>query len=57
LRIVVFTVALAFVAGLAALTVSDFARNGVTALGVISALIVVLFMVGIIGALRQPPRQ
>ncbi len=49
------TIAVLFIAGLAALTVTDFIRNGVTALGVLALLIIVLFLTGIVGALRHPP--
>jgi hypothetical protein len=55
LRTVVLTIALVFIAGLAALTVDDFVHYGVTAVGVLAILIIVLFMTGIVGALRKPP--
>ncbi len=51
------TIALLFIALLAALTVLEFARYGVTAPGVLAVLILVLFMTGIVGALRHPPRR
>jgi hypothetical protein len=57
LRFVVLTVALVFTIFLGVLTAMDFVNYGVTALGVLAALIVVLFMVGILGAMRQPPSQ
>jgi hypothetical protein len=56
-RFVVLTVALAFTIFLGVLTAMDFVNYGVTALGVLAALIVVLFTVGILGAMRQPPSQ
>jgi hypothetical protein len=56
LRIAVLTIALLFIAGLGVLTGLDLARNGVTLVGVLALLILVLFSVGIIGVLRQPPR-
>jgi hypothetical protein len=56
-RIVVLTIALAFIIGLGALTVIEFIDNGLTALGVLSVMILVLFMVGIVGALRHPPNE
>jgi hypothetical protein len=55
LRVAVLTIALVFIGGLAALTIADFLKYGVTGLGVLSALILVLFAVGIVGALRHPP--
>lgn len=57
MRAAVFTVSLVFIALLGVMTVRDFARNGVTGLGVVSAAIVVLFAIGIVGALRHPPDQ
>lgn len=56
-RLLVFSAALAFVVGFAFLTVSAFAKQGVTAAGVISALLVLMLAVGILGALRHPPRR
>ena len=55
MRLVVLTITLVFIGLLAALTVSDFVRNGVTGLGVVSVLVLILFGVGIVGALRHPP--
>jgi hypothetical protein len=57
MRTIVFTIALVFTALLGYLTVLDFARHGLTALGVIGVLLVVLFGVGFVGALRHPPHQ
>jgi hypothetical protein len=57
MRLAVLTIALVFIALLGTLTVSDFIHNGVTADGVIAVLILVLFAVGIVGALRQPPQE
>jgi len=57
LRVVVLTIALLFIAGLAVLTALDIAKYGVTALGVLAILVIVLFTIGIVGALRQPPQQ
>jgi hypothetical protein len=55
MRLVVLVISLLFIAALAALTIEDFVNNGVTALGVLAVMIIVLFLVGIVGALRQPP--
>ncbi|MBV9465918.1 MAG: hypothetical protein JO206_14465 [Solirubrobacterales bacterium] len=57
MRILVLTIALLFIVLLGALTVSDFVRYGVTALGVLSILVVAVFTIGVVGALRHPPRQ
>jgi hypothetical protein len=54
---VVFAIALVFTALLGYLTVVDFVRHGVTALGVLGVLIVALFAIGTVGALRQTPRE
>jgi hypothetical protein len=56
-RIVVLAIALAFIVGLGTLTVIEFIDNGPSALGVLAVMILVLFMVGIVGALRHPPNQ
>jgi hypothetical protein len=56
-RYVVLLLALVFVVGFAALTIGAIAEQGLTAAGVISILILVLLSVGIIGALRNPPRR
>jgi hypothetical protein len=57
LRIVLLSLALLFIALLAVPTALDFARHGVTVIGVLALLIEVLFMFGIVGALRQPPSE
>jgi hypothetical protein len=57
LRVVVLTITLLFIGLLGFLTADDFAHNGVTPLGVLAVVVLVLFIVGIVGALRQPPRE
>ncbi len=57
MRIAVLTIAVVFIALLAALTVLDFVNNGVTGTGVVAIFILVLFVVGIVGALRHPPAE
>jgi hypothetical protein len=57
MRLAVLTIALAFILLLGTLTVYVFIHNGVSADGVIAILILVLFVVGIVGALRHPPRE
>jgi hypothetical protein len=56
-RTVVFTLALAFTAALAALTIQDIADHGLTFPGVLALLIVLLLVFGIVGALIRPPRR
>jgi len=53
----ILIVALLFIAGLATLTVIDMVRYGVSVVDVLAILILVLFMTGIVGALRQPPAE
>jgi hypothetical protein len=57
LRVVVLTIALAFIGGLGTLTVMDFVHYGITVLGVLAVLVLLLFMIGIVGALREPPKE
>jgi hypothetical protein len=56
-RIVVFAVALVFIIAIAALTALDFARNGVTGLGIVGLGVTIVLGFGIIGALTEPPRK
>jgi hypothetical protein len=56
-RTFVLSLTVVFILGLATLTVTDFVNNGVTAVGVLAILILVLFTVGIVGALRHPPHE
>jgi hypothetical protein len=55
-RILVLAAALVFIAGFAFLTYRALAEQGVTVPGLVSVFIVVLLAVGIVGALRNPPR-
>ena len=48
--------ALAFIGLLGGLTVIDFTQNGVTALNILSVLILLLFIITIVGSLLQRPR-
>lgn len=57
MRGAVLTIALVFIAALAVLTGIDIARYGVTVLSVLAILVLILFMIGIVGALREPPRE
>ncbi len=55
MRTIVLGVALVFIAGFAFLTVAAAVEQGVTAATIISAFILLLLAVGIVGALRNPP--
>jgi hypothetical protein len=57
MRVAVLTIALVFIALLAALTVIEFVHHGVTVTGIVALFIIVLFVVGIVGALRHPPAE
>jgi hypothetical protein len=54
---IVLTLALLFLVAMTFLTVSDFATNGVTGLGVVGAVVCAIVGIGIIGAFLQPPRS
>ncbi len=54
-RLVVLGVALAFIVFFAFLTVAAAIEQGVTAATFISAVILALLAIGIVGALRNPP--
>jgi hypothetical protein len=56
-RTAILIVALAFIAMLAALTVNDVIHYGVTPLDVLAGMVLTLFAIGIIGALREPPND
>jgi hypothetical protein len=56
-RAVVLCVALLFIAGFAFLTVSAALNQGLTVASLLSAFILVLLFVGIVGALFNPPRR
>jgi hypothetical protein len=57
MRVAVLSIALAFIVLLGTLTVYVFIHDGVSADGVVAVLILILFVVGIVGALRHPPRE
>ncbi len=57
MRGLILIVALAFIAVLGALTVIDMVHYGISAVDVLAILVLVLFMTGIVGALRQPPAE
>jgi hypothetical protein len=55
-RLIVLGVALMFIAGFAFLTFAAVVEEGFSAASVLSVLILALLGVGIVGALRNPPR-
>ena len=57
MRYVVLVIVVVFTVFIGVLTALDMIRHGVTWLDVLSILIVILFGVGIVGALLQPPRE
>ncbi len=54
---IVLFLALVFLVPMILLTVSDFAANGVTGLGVVGAVVCTIVGIGILGAFLQPPRS
>jgi hypothetical protein len=56
-RVVVIFFAIVFISGMALLTALDFSNNGVTLVGVIGVIVVVVIGVGVLGAFLQPPRK
>jgi hypothetical protein len=55
-RIVVLVAALVFIAGFAFLTVVAVVEQGFTIASLLSILILAMLAIGIVGALRHPPR-
>jgi hypothetical protein len=55
-RLVVLAIAVTFLTGFAALTIATIKQVGLTPGGLVSIFILVLMFVGIVGALRNPPR-
>ena len=55
-RTVVMCAALLFILGFAVLTVHAVAEQGVSLASVVSLFVLVLLGVGVIGAIRHPPR-
>jgi predicted PurR-regulated permease PerM len=56
-RTLVLAVALAFILGFAFLTIASAVEQGVTVGSLLSALVLLLLLVGIVGALFNPPRR
>jgi len=55
-RLLVLGAALVFIAGFAFLTVASALKEGFDILTVLAIFVLVLLSVGIVGALRNPPR-
>jgi hypothetical protein len=55
-RTAVLLMAMVFIIGFGALTIAATAEQGLSAAGVLSILILLMLAVGIIGAMRNPPR-
>jgi hypothetical protein len=55
-RIVVLAAVLVFIAGFAFLTIVAVIEQGFTVASLLSLLILALLSIGIVGALRNPPR-
>jgi hypothetical protein len=56
-RIFVLTLSLLFIVGFAMLTIIGIAQHGLTFEAVLSVFVLVLLGVGVVGALRNPPRR
>jgi hypothetical protein len=55
-RAIVLGLALVFIAGMAFLTFTAVVERGFTLASLLSVLIVLMLAIGIVGALRNPPR-
>jgi hypothetical protein len=55
-RTAVLGAVLVFIAGFAFLTLASIVEQGLTVAAVLSILILVLITIGVVGALRNPPR-
>ena len=56
-RIVVLAIALAFMVGFAMLTIVGIRHAGLGIESIVSLVLLLLLVVGIVGALRNPPRR
>jgi hypothetical protein len=56
-RLLVLAAALTFIVGMGWLTTLQFADNGVTLLGVIGVIVLLVCAIGVLGAFLQPPRR
>jgi hypothetical protein len=57
MRTAVLATALVFIAGFAFLTLAAAVEQGVTVATIVAIFILVLLAVGIVGALRNPPKR
>ena len=57
MRLLVFLAAAVFIAGMATLTALYLANNGLTLVGVLGLLVLIVCGVGVLGAFFQPPRR
>jgi hypothetical protein len=56
-RYLVFAGALVFIGGFAVLTALYLSSNGITLVGVVGLIVLIIIGVGVIGAILQPPRE
>jgi archaellum biogenesis protein FlaJ (TadC family) len=56
-RVAVLAISLAFILGFAFLTIGGIEQFGFSVQGVLSVIVLVILTVGIVGALRNPPRR
>ena len=57
MRLLVFAAALLFILGLGLLTVLYIKSSGVTVIGVVGVIVLVVCGVGVVGSLLHPPRR
>jgi hypothetical protein len=55
-RVAVLAVALTFILGFAFLTIGGIEQFGLSVQAVLSVIVLVILTIGIVGALRNPPR-
>jgi len=55
-RVAVLAISLAFILGFAFLTIGGIEQYGLSIPGVLSVVVLVILTVGVVGALRNPPR-
>jgi hypothetical protein len=56
-RVAVLAVSLAFIVGFALLTIGGIEQFGLSVQAVLSVVVLVILTVGVVGALRNPPRR
>ena len=57
MRYLVFAGALVFIGGFAVLTAFYLSNNGITVVGVVGLIVLIIIGVGVIGAILHPPRE